>query len=67
MPQFFYRSDGKPDGDHIERPARRRFPSSKKSPRHNPAVSYVAKPITEIYDYVRCVLPRVGEPRCPEP
>ncbi len=53
----------KPDVDHIEglSPA---ISIEQKSPSHNPR-SPVGT-ITEIYDYLRLLFARVGEPRCPQ-
>ena len=53
----------KPDMDHIEglSPA---ISIEQKSTSHNPRST--VGPITEIYDYLRLLYARVGEPRCPE-
>ena len=53
----------KPDMDHIEglSPA---ISIEQKSPSHNPRSTVGT--ITEIYDYLRLLYARVGEPRCPE-
>ena len=52
----------KPDVDHIEgfpRP----FPSSRNPP---PTTRSTVGTITEIYDYLRLLFARAGEPRCPD-
>ena len=53
----------KPDVDHIEglSPA---TSIEQKSPSHNPRSTVGT--ITEIYDYLRLLFARVGEPRCPQ-
>ena len=53
----------KPDIDHIEglSPA---ISIEQKSTSHNPRSTVVT--VTEIYDYLRLLFARVGEPRCPE-
>ncbi len=53
----------KPDVDHIEglSPA---IPIEQKSTSHNPRSTVGT--ITEIYDYLRLLYARIGEPRCPE-
>ena len=53
----------KPDVDHIEglSPA---ISIEQKSPSHNPRSTVGT--ITEIYDYLRLLFARVGEPRCPQ-
>lgn len=60
MRQFL--SDGKADVDHIEglSPA---ISIEQKSTSHNPRSTVGT--ITEIYDYLRLLFARVGEPRCP--
>ncbi len=54
---------GKPDVDHIEglSPA---IAIEQKSTSHNPRSTVGT--VTEIYDYLRVLYARVGEPRCPE-
>ena len=54
---------GKPDVDHIEglSPA---ISIEQKSTSHNPRSTVGT--VTEIYDYLRLLFARVGEPRCPE-
>ena len=46
------------------RACRQRFLLSKKSTSHNPRSTVGT--ITEIYDYLRLLFARVGEPRCPD-
>ena len=53
----------KPDVDSIEA-CRRRFLLSKNPLLHNPRSTVGT--ITEIYDYLRLLFARVGEPRCPD-
>ena len=55
--------DGKPDVDSIEglSPA---ISIEQKSTSHNPRSTVGT--ITEIYDYLRLLFARVGEPRCPD-
>ena len=54
----------KPDLDHIEGLSPAIFYRAKKTTSHNPRSTVGT--ITEIYDYLRLLYARAGEPRCPE-
>ena len=47
----------------ILKASRRLFPLNRKSTSHNPRSTVGT--ITEVYDYLRLLYARVGEPRCP--